>query len=1044
MDSRYTRWVHHGEELTDDEGHNFEDAGYQSDDDGYDQGNRDDVSNLLDDLYRSGRQADGQPNLFANLMEEAKKELYDGCTNFTRLSFIIKLLHVKSYNRVTNAAFDGFLKLFNLACPNGNLVPKSYSEAKSVLRDVGLDYEIIHVCKYECELFWGEYANHDHCPTCGTSRWKDTHGKKKVPQKVLRYFPIIPRLQRFFASKFLAEMAMWHKVKRVVDKDVMRHPADGEAWKGFDSEYGWFARDPRNLKLGIATDGFNPFGMGSSYRMWPVFVIPYNFPPWMCMDQSNFMMALLIPGRKSPGKDFHVYMKPLMADMKKLWEGVDTFDALTGKRFPLHAAILWSIHHYPGLATISGRSTKGFYACVHCDENPCSQSLRNKIGYVGHRRFLPTNHHFRTSKLFNGKAERRGPPRKFTIEEVMEKLGKVEDYKPGKHPDFKKRKRAEKGTPNWSQKVSFYDLPYWSKLKLPHNLDVMHIEKNICDNILGTLLEIDKKSKDTTNARKDLEDLRIRKKLHMRTDGKGGFEKPPACYTLSKENKKKLCQFLVNVKFPDGYAANLARCVDLDACKVHDLKTHDCHILLQRVLPAGLRGLVRQDIYEAITELGNFFKQLCSKTLRLDVLHRLKDKIPLILCKLEKIFPPAFFDVMVHLAVHLPDEAIQRGPVHYGWMYPVERRLGYLKGTVRNKARLEGSIAETYVVDECMIYCSRFLNDDVETRFNKDERNRDGKRVVDPAELPVFSVAAKAFGACRLKYFEKEYEKMVCVCREELLGRGVNNIDETVEKEFLAGFGSMYGDPEVSDDLHSLAFGLDKRVLVHSACNVNGVRFHTVDREKNRRTQNSGILTIAPDHNGVEKEYYGVLKQVLELQYLKNKHGDRSVFLFRCDWFDLDTKKNGLRDDGYFKSVNTSASALKYKNDPFILASQAKTVFYMDDTRFGKSWKVLQTYTLRHVYDVLESENGEDIDQGNQDAYQEDNSSSNFIVQDVEGEVNDEQRSDPDDEAASDADGQTMDDVGATEHEEISSSDDDEAAGDGEEANNSEHESDDD
>ena len=47
----------------------------------------------------------------------------------------------------------------------------------------------------------------------------------------------------------------------------MRHPADGEAWKHFDSVFGWFAKDARNMKLGIATDGFNPFGnMTSSYQ----------------------------------------------------------------------------------------------------------------------------------------------------------------------------------------------------------------------------------------------------------------------------------------------------------------------------------------------------------------------------------------------------------------------------------------------------------------------------------------------------------------------------------------------------------------------------------------------------------------------------------------------------------------------------------------------------------------------------------------------------------------------------------------------------------
>jgi len=72
---------------------------------------------------------------------------------------------------------------------------------------------------------------------------------------------------------------------------------------------------------------------------------------------------------------------------------------------------------------------------------------------------------------------------------------------------------------------------------------------------------------------------------------------------------------------------------------------------------------VRKDVYEVLAELGRFFRQLCSKTVKADALHQMKNNIVIILCKLEKIYPPAFFDVMVHLAVHLPDEALLRGPV---------------------------------------------------------------------------------------------------------------------------------------------------------------------------------------------------------------------------------------------------------------------------------------------------------------------------------------------------------------------------------------------
>jgi hypothetical protein len=85
----------------------------------------------------------------------------------------------------------------------------------------------------------------------------------------------------------------------------LSHPVDGEAWKEFNKRWNKIAKDARNHRLGLATKGFNPFGnMNNSYSMCPVFVVPYNMPPWVCVEESNFMMALLIPGPSSPSKDF--------------------------------------------------------------------------------------------------------------------------------------------------------------------------------------------------------------------------------------------------------------------------------------------------------------------------------------------------------------------------------------------------------------------------------------------------------------------------------------------------------------------------------------------------------------------------------------------------------------------------------------------------------------------------------------------------------------------------------------------------------------------
>ena len=377
-----------------------------------------------------------------------------------------------------------------------------------------------------------------------------------------------------------------------------------------------------------------------------------------------------------------------MEDLLELWTGVPAYDALTHKMFKLRAAVLWCIHDYPALSTLSGRTTKGYFACTHCDKHPLSYGLRSKIGYFGHFRFLPEGHPLRRNNEFAGLHESNDSPGEFSIEELLAELEKVKHVRPGKLQGGVKRKHSEleRGRVKiWSRMVSLWKLPYWHKLKLRHNLDVMHIEKNICESLIATILNIIGKTKDTAKARLDLKDLGIKEELQFREDG-DSCEMPRARYTLTNDQKKDFCEFLRQLKFPDGFASNVSRCLNGDGTKVQGLKTHDCHILLQRILPAAMRGLLDNDIYEAIAELGKIFRDLCSRTLNKDVLAEMKKEIPVILVKLEKNFPPAFFDVMMHLAVHLPDEALLRGPVQYGWMYPIERRFYTLKRYVRNRS----------------------------------------------------------------------------------------------------------------------------------------------------------------------------------------------------------------------------------------------------------------------------------------------------------------------------------------------------------------------
>ena len=216
MSSTYDRWIHHGEaeqeepqhaEADEAEPHNGGDEGIDfmenvlqdhaglEEEDGFED---DRIPDLLKDLYNSEDHVDGQRSMFAEVLEEAKRTAVDG-GKFSRFTFTVKLLHVKSFYRISNAAFNAILRLLTLQFP-GSSVPKDYEDALRVIRKLGLGYVSIHVCPNNCVLYRKAYAKYDNCPKCNLSRWKDADGKKSIPEKVLRHFPLKPRLQRMYLS----------------------------------------------------------------------------------------------------------------------------------------------------------------------------------------------------------------------------------------------------------------------------------------------------------------------------------------------------------------------------------------------------------------------------------------------------------------------------------------------------------------------------------------------------------------------------------------------------------------------------------------------------------------------------------------------------------------------------------------------------------------------------------------------------------------------------------------------------------------------------
>ncbi|KAL3838469.1 hypothetical protein ACJIZ3_023060 [Penstemon smallii] len=832
------------------------------------------------------------------------------------------------------------LEVLRKALPSGKTLPQSYYEAKKIIKNLGLHYKKIHACVNDCILYRKEYEKEEQCPKCFSPRYKfnevysSTIGRKKgskIPQKILRYFPLKPRLQRLFISKKTALDMRWHKERRV-DDGILRHPADAEEWKEFDKLHESFAEDPRNVRLGLATDGFNPFSnMSTSYSTWPVILLPYNLPPWKCMKSPFFILSMLISGPKSPGNDIDVFLEPLIEELHDLWSyGVETYDASDGTSFFLRAAILWTINDFPAYGIISGWCTKGYMACPICNKETCSFWLKNgkKVCYQGHRRFLPLDHKWRDLKsAFDGKKEYRDKPMPMSGDDVVAQLSCIQPVTFGKTQP-KKRKRDE--DLNWKKNSIFFKLPYWRTLKLRHNLDVMHIEKNVCDNILDTLLDIDGKTKDNIKARFDLQALGIRK--HAKLDG-NSYLVPPACHTLSMVEKRKLCAFLASVKFPDGYASNLSKCVNSKECRLTGMKTHDCHVILQKLLPLSIRGSLSDNVCDAINELSDFFTRLCSKELKPEELENLESKISLTLCKLERIFPPAFFDIMVHLPIHLAREATLGGPVQYRWMYPIERYLCKLKRYVNNKAFPEGSIAEGYIAEECLTFCSMYL-DDIETQFNKIERNYDNCKEKSQQNLSVFSDNTRLIGKGVYNFIDKK-------SWEQAHSYVLKNTDEVLpficeEKK------------KAHTNLEYIAYHPDQRVTHYEACVVNGLRFHTKQREINKKTQNCGVVVKVEEESGY-RDYYGVLIDIIQLDYLGNNH----VVLFKCDWYE----GRSIQKDKYNSTSINMSKPWKTK-EPYVLASQAQQVFYVNDIKLGNDWKVVIKAEARSSWNVLENDDG--------------------------------------------------------------------------------------
>ncbi|XP_045830958.1 uncharacterized protein LOC123922269 [Trifolium pratense] len=656
-----------------------------------------DVDDPADDEYDADVNVE-RPNeeaqRFFDLLKETNTPLCEGSRD-SKLTVCIRLLGIKSECLVSEYTMDLITKLMlDITIDRPLDLPKNYYEARQLVAKLGLGAKRIDCCVNGCMLYYSnEFGVDDgallECKFCQEPRYRVTRNsrsvrRKPIPRKAMFYLPIIPRLQRLYASMQTASKMTWHR---------------------------------ENYERRKMSDGFTPYTQVSAtpYSCWPVLVTPYNLPPDMCMSKPYMFLAAVIPGPSSPTVGIDIYLQPLIDDLKRLWNGVATYDINQKRNFNMRGALMWTINDFPAYGMLSGWGTHGKLGCPICMMDTKAFWLHNggkATWFDCHRRFLPTDHPFRRNKnaFVHGDTETRDPPDYLTSRQVWNKVKDIPKVEVVGGVASKPRGYGQ--THNWTKR---------------------------------------RKTKDNDNARRDIGLYCKRNELLLVETSNGKLLKPRANYTLSPEEAKSVCRWVKEVKMPDGYSSNLARCADVDHGRMRGMKSHDCHVFFQTLLPIAFSSLP-QHVLNPLIEISQFFKNLCSTTLREADLIKMENDIPLILCKLERIFPPALFDSMEHVVVHLAYEARLGGPVQYRWMYPFERFMGYAKRAVKNKARVEGSICATYLHRETIYFCSHYFKDTLSSSHIRNETETSRPVRIHPLNMSIFSLPGRNGGGEKVLY----------------------------------------------------------------------------------------------------------------------------------------------------------------------------------------------------------------------------------------------------------------------------------------------------
>ncbi|XP_024046554.1 uncharacterized protein LOC127900287 [Citrus sinensis] len=280
-----------------------------------------------------------------------------------------------------------------------------------------------------------------------------------------------------------------------------------------------------------------------------------------------------------------------------------------------------------------------------------------------------------------------------------------------------------------------------------------------------------------------------------------------------------------------------------------------------------------------------------------NTLDQLQEELVITLCLLQQYFPPSFFDIMIHLTVHLVEQVRLCGLVYLRWMYPFERQMKTLKDYVRNPYHPEGCIVESYIAEEALAFCAEYLsNCDV---------------IGLPTDCPTDLSIEKPLGGANIKVVDDPLLAQAHRC--VLMNTPEIQIYIEEHMHYLASRNPYKAKTNLwlqNEHIRTFSVAHDKAnnvpideivcwlankprlsVVTFSGYEINGFNFTTRDRDCNRVTQNSGVRVVAntlqissskdkSPHFG-DMTFYGVIDEIWQLDYLMVKKT-----LFKCDWVD--------------------------------------------------------------------------------------------------------------------------------------------------------------